>query len=170
LAKRRNRIGESFIAHPKSMRESWAWRLLPDNARRVLDRLELEHMRQGGAMNGELKCTYTDFEEAGLRRQSVALAIRQAAALGFVEITRKGYKTAAEFRVPSLYRLTYVYNADARRQGMPTNEWERIAGKQQAEAALQTACAEDAAARGAFGTKRERRKRRDSADPPGSNT
>jgi hypothetical protein len=145
------------------MRESWAWRLLPDNARRVLDRLELEHMRQGGAMNGELKCTYSDFEEAGLRRQSVALAIRQAAALGFVQITRKGYKTAAEFRVPSLYRLTYVYNADARLRGMPTNEWQRIAEKQRAEAALQLAGAEDVAARRAFRTTRERRSLRDSS-------
>ena len=33
------------------MRESPAWHHLPDKARRILERLELEHMRHGGDSN-----------------------------------------------------------------------------------------------------------------------
>jgi hypothetical protein len=132
----RNSINGQFIAHRRSMRESPAWRALPDNARRVLDRLELEHMAHSGKQNGRLQCTYDDFERAGLRRRSITLAIRQCVALGFIEVTRGGYKTAGDVRVPSLYRLTYPLNADARRQGLPTDEWAKVADEAMAAALL----------------------------------
>jgi hypothetical protein len=48
------------------MRSSPAWLALPDNARRVLDRLELEHMQHGGAENGVLVVTFDDFERHGI--------------------------------------------------------------------------------------------------------
>ena len=96
--KRSNSIAGPFIAHPLVLRDSPAWRHLPDNARRVLDRLEVEHVRDGGADNGNLPCTYSDFEKAGLRRQSVALAIRQCAKLGFIEVVQQGGKAIGEYR------------------------------------------------------------------------
>jgi hypothetical protein len=106
--RRNNTIDEAFAPHRRSMKESVAWRALPDNARRVLDRLELEHMRQGARENGRLICTYTDFEEWALRRKSIARALREAVALGFLEITGRGYKAATGFRQPSTYRVTYL--------------------------------------------------------------
>jgi hypothetical protein len=135
--RRRNSIVGAFVTHSKELRESPAWAALPDNARRVLDRLELEHMRHGGAENGNLKCTYSDFQQAGIRRASVALAIRQCVCLGFVEVTQRGRRSAAGFHTPSSYRLTYVYgcgNSSAR-----TDEWRRYKAAEAAEAALQTA-------------------------------
>jgi len=124
--RRGNKLSGQFIAHTRAMRESAAWRALPDNARRVLDRLELEHMAHGGAANGKLVCTYTDFAKWGIRRRSIPLAIRQAVALGFLEVTRRGYITSGDFKAPSTYRLTYVFGADSRLDGSPTNEWEAI--------------------------------------------
>lgn len=132
--KRRNSIGQQFIAHRRDMREAPAWRHLPDNARRILDRLELEHMRHGSAENGRLPCTYADFEKAGIRRKSVALAIRQCVALGFLEVTRQGRRSVAEFRTPSLYRLTYVHGRG--RSEAPTDEWQRISTDEHALAVL----------------------------------
>lgn len=155
----RNAIAESFIAHTKEMRESWPWRLLPDNARRVLDRLEVEHMRNGGAENGKLVCTYSQFEEWGLRRQSIALAIRQAVALRFLEIPRKGFRTSAEFRAPSLYRLTYVHSSDAKLLGGPTHDWRRFKHERDAREALERAASKADEARAEWRAAKERRAR-----------
>ena len=66
--RRRWSFGEAFVAHSLDLRRSPAWRALPNNARRVLDRLELEHMDHGDAENGSLQCSYSDFEAAGLHR------------------------------------------------------------------------------------------------------
>src|SRR3954447_23862008 len=102
---RKGSIQGNFVAHRREMRESAAWRNLPDNARRILDRLEVEHMRHGGAENGALPCTYSDFVAAGVRRASVSLAIRQCVALGFLVVTHRGGRSNAEYRNPSRYRL-----------------------------------------------------------------
>jgi hypothetical protein len=135
-----NSILKNFIAHSREFRESPAWRALPDNARRVLDRLELEHMRHAGSENGKLPCTYSDFVKAGVRRASVALALRQCVALGFVEITKRGGRSLSNVRRPSLYRLTYVFGRSA--AGMPTDDWKRIKTIEEARLALQLATAE----------------------------
>src|SRR5829696_1304072 len=62
-------IAKTFIAHSLELRTSPAWRALPDNARRVLDRLELEHMQHAGGRNGTLICTFDDFAKNGIRRK-----------------------------------------------------------------------------------------------------
>lgn len=138
---KRNKVAETFVAHSKEMRESPAWRAIPDTAKRVLERLELEHMRHAGTANGSLKVTFDQFAEAGIRRQSVSLALRQLTALGFIEVTLEGYRGQNGFHVPSQYRLTHVYNADKRRDGLPTHEWRRIGDDAQAQDALQRAAA-----------------------------
>jgi hypothetical protein len=134
--RRRNSIAEQFIAHTRAMRESPAWRALPDNARRLLDLLELEHMRHGGCENGRLGLTYGQFKLGGIRRASVPLAIRQCERLGFLEVTLRGYRAAGGFHVSSIYRLTYVHGADVKIDGPPTDEWSRIADDEYAAKAL----------------------------------
>src|ERR1700722_18458494 len=93
--KKRTQIAGQFIVHPKQMIESPAWRALSLAARRALDRIEIEHMNHGGSQNGELPVTYQDFENFGVRRHSVAPAIRELVALGIVAISKKGYGGAA---------------------------------------------------------------------------
>jgi hypothetical protein len=104
------------------MMEHPSWRVLSYAARRVLDRLEVEHLRHGGGENGHLICTYDDFETWGIRRRAIGLAILQLVALGFLRITEQGRMAAAEFYIPSRYRVTYLRTS----LDGPTDEWARV--------------------------------------------
>jgi hypothetical protein len=53
--------------------------------------------------------------------------------LGFLEVTQRGRMAAADFHVPSRYRLTYLITAS----NGPTDEWSKIATDEEAAAALQ---------------------------------
>jgi hypothetical protein len=121
-----------YVTHTLEMRESVAWRALPDISRRFLDRLEVEHLRHKLRDNKRLICTYKNLEEWGLRRSSIRLGIEIAVALGFVEITRRGFKS-----VPSTYFLTYVVNYPP--DEIPaTNEWRRFKAPHEASDAIRT--------------------------------
>lgn len=124
----------AWVSHSLTMRRSEAWRALPDNARRLLDRLELEHMEHGGAENGFLKCTYTAFAAAGIRRPSIALAIRQCEALGFVRVTKRGGRSISDNRWPSEYFVTYLNGRG--RSLERSDDWKRISTKEDANRAL----------------------------------
>ena len=106
MVKRRNSIDGQFAAHTIEMIRSPAWSVLSLSARRVLDRIEIEHAYHGGNENGRLPVTYDDFECYGIHRHSIAAAIRETVALGFAEITERGRAGNAEFRSPHKFRLT----------------------------------------------------------------
>ena len=89
------------------MIKSPAWSVLSLSARRVLDRIEIEHADHGGNDNGRLPVTYDDFERDGIHRHAIGPAIRETVALGFAEITERGRAGNAEFRSPHKFRLTY---------------------------------------------------------------
>jgi hypothetical protein len=133
--KRKNWIARQFAALPIAMLESPAMRVLTLAERRALDRIEIEHAHHGGADNGKLPITYVDFERFGLHTNAVAPSLRALVALGFVEITRKGYGGAAGMRAPSWYRLTYraAWNATLR-DGDGTHEYLRIKTAEEAKA------------------------------------
>jgi hypothetical protein len=154
-----NKIAEQFIAHTREMRESIAWRYLPDNARRILDRLELEHMHHAGGENGRLPCTYTDFAQAGIRRRSVSLAIQQCEALGFLEVTTRGGLSRAGSKWPSLYRLTYPTGSSSSAQ--PTHDWRKIKTRDEALSVLRF-CSQNSKSRG---RKRPTLRRAENAPP-----
>jgi hypothetical protein len=127
--KRRTRIGGQFSPRLIEMLESPAYRVLSLSARRVLDRLEIEHGHHGGTENGKLPVTYNDFEKYGIHRHAIGPAIREAVALGFLEVTEIGRAGNAEFRAPSKYRMTYRHTDDA----AATDDWRRIETMEQAE-------------------------------------
>lgn len=132
MGRRKSSIAGQFVAYRLEMLESPAWLALSDDARRLLQRLDVEHMRHGGSENGSLLCTYSDFVVAGVRRNAISAAIREAEALGFLEVGRKGYRSRAEFRAPSLYRLTYV---NGRGKSAPaTDDWRSVADAADARA------------------------------------
>jgi hypothetical protein len=110
------------------MLESPAYRALSLSAHRVIDRVCLEHMYQGGAENGRLIVTYDDFEKYGVHRHSIAPAIRLAIALGFLEITKQGRAGNAEWRAPHQYRITF--HASDGVAGDGTHEWRQITEEQ----------------------------------------
>src|SRR5882672_7188985 len=106
--RRRTEIGSQFVARTREVLESYAYRTLSLSARRLLDRIELENMYHGGAENGRLPVTYRDFVAYGIDGHAVGPAIREAVALGFLEVTERGCAGNAEFRSPNKFRLTYL--------------------------------------------------------------
>jgi hypothetical protein len=127
--RRRNAIRGQFAWRLIQMLESPAYRVLSLSAHRILARVEIEPAHHGGFDNGKLPVTFDDFEQYGIDRHSIAPAIRECCALGFLEVTERGRAGNAEFRQPSKYRLTYRHIDRAN----STDEWRRIAAVEQAE-------------------------------------
>ena len=155
--RRRNAIAGQFAARLIEMLESPAYRALSRAAHQVLARIEVEHAHHGGADNGELPVTYDQFVEYGLHRHAIGAAIRELAALGFIQITARGCAGNENYRRPNLFRLTYrpAKNAPT---GDGTHEWRSIKTVEQAEALAQQARREvDPRAR-ALGRARARKK------------
>jgi hypothetical protein len=122
--RRRTSIGAAFSPRRLDMLESPAHRALSLSARRVIDRIAIELCRHAGTMNGRLPVTYDDFERYGVHRHAIGPAIREAAALGFIEVTEPGRAGNAEWRKPSLYRLTFCRSDH--QQGDGSHEWKAI--------------------------------------------
>ena len=88
--KRRNQIAEQFVAYTRTMIASPAYRVLSLQGRKVLRRLELEHMAHGGQDNGKLPCRYEDFIEYGCRKKSLSSALIEVGILGFAKTVTLG--------------------------------------------------------------------------------
>jgi hypothetical protein len=120
----RLKIGAQFVPHTIEMLESPAWGVLSQSARRILDRIEIEHMRHGAVENGRLPVTFDDFANYGVERHAISPAIRELEALGLIEITQRGRAGNADFRQPNIFRLTYLHKYQS---GQPaTHEWRQI--------------------------------------------
>ena len=127
---RKTSIGGQFAPRRIDMISSPAFRVLSLSARRVLDRLEIEMASHGGTDNGRLPCTFDDFQKYGIDRHAIAPAIREAEALGFIEVTQRGSAGNAEYRSPNLFRLTFRHSKHCKGDG--THEWMKIETIEQA--------------------------------------
>jgi hypothetical protein len=114
--------GDNYVKRRRSLNESAAMAQLTLAAHRILLRLEIELLTHGGKNNGKLIVTYDDFEQFGIRRKSIAPAIRMLVAVGLIEITRPGWRLATHGR-PAQYRLTYLEAFGK----PPTDEWKAYA-------------------------------------------
>jgi hypothetical protein len=123
--KRRNSISGQFAPRRIEMLESPAYRALSRSGHMVISRIEVELAAHGGNDNGRLPVTTEDFVQYGMHRTSVAPAIREAEALGFIRVTERGRGGNAEHRSPNRFYLTYAHTRDSRRRP-PTDEWRRI--------------------------------------------
>jgi hypothetical protein len=132
--RRGNQIAGQFVAHPRQMIESMAWRVLSLAARKALERIEIEHMDHGGAENGKLPVTYADFERWDVHPNFVAPALRELVALGFIEIVKRGSRAAAGTRQASEYRLTFRPAWDAPKNDTGTHDYLKIKTREAAEA------------------------------------
>jgi hypothetical protein len=147
------------------MLESPAYRQLSQAAHRIISRIEIELAHHGGNDNGKLPVTYGDFIEYGVHRHSIAPAIREAVALGFIEVTKRGRGGNAESREPSLYRLTFAHDRNSR-QSPPTHDWRRIKTPEQAAVAAESARAASSPEAVANGARRNTNRRRKPAPVP----
>jgi hypothetical protein len=136
--RRRNRISGQFAARLIEMLESPAYRALSVSGHKVISRIEIELAHHGGNDNGRLPVTTDDFVEYGMHRSSVAPAIREAEALGFIRITGRGRGGNAEYRTPNLFFLTYAQCRDSGKHP-PTHDWRLFNTLQEAEEAAQAA-------------------------------
>lgn len=127
---------EQYCGRSVVMVESPAHRLLSIAALRVLYRIEIELSNHGGNDNGKLPVTFAQLEELGVRRHTAASAIRGLEALGFIEITHRGYGGSAGQRSPNLYRLTYkpTHRLSKNERNDATNEWRKIKTVHEADA------------------------------------
>jgi hypothetical protein len=122
--RRSTTLGFQFVARPIEMLESPAYRALSATGHRALSRIEIELANHGGKDNGRLPVTSEDFEQYGMDPKSVAPAVREVEALGFVEVTERGRPSKSDFkRHPNRFRLTYLPGMI--RGEAPTNEWKR---------------------------------------------
>jgi hypothetical protein len=122
VRRRKNSIGVQFSWRSIPMMESPAYQILSLAGHRVLARIEIELAHHGGNDNGKLPVTFDHFAEYGIDRHSIAPAMREVCALGFVEITEQGRAGNAEWRRPNQFRLTYRPVGSAK----PTDEWKHI--------------------------------------------
>jgi hypothetical protein len=129
MMRRRNRISGQFAARTIEMLESPAYRMLSRSAHMVISRVEIELAHHGGNDNGRLPVTTEDFIAYGMDRSSVAPALREAEALGFITLER-GRGGNAEHRTPSVFGLTYAYVS---RTHPPTHDWRKIKTIEEAE-------------------------------------
>jgi hypothetical protein len=125
MSRRKSSFTGQWSGRLIEMLESPAFRALSLAAHRIIHRVEIELAHHGGKDNGRLPVTFDDFERYGIHRHSIAPGIREAVALGFLEITQKGRAGNAEWRQPNLFRLTFrpakgVYGSDG------SHEWRKI--------------------------------------------
>lgn len=133
--KGRTKLVGQFAPRTIDMVRSPAMHALSLTGRRILDRLEIELADHGGVDNGRLPVTYDDFEKFGIHRHAIGPGLREVEALGFVETTERGVAGNAEYRSPSLYRLTYRHTSNT----APTDEWRRHETIEGAEAIARAA-------------------------------
>lgn len=88
----------------------------------ILERLEIEHLRHGGAQNGGLCVSYSQFAEYGVSRRTVRPALLLGVALGLLEVIQI-QEVVGDIRPDNMYRLTYVPERGKR---APTDEWRSV--------------------------------------------
>jgi hypothetical protein len=123
----------------REMLESPAWCAMKLAARRVVERIMLEHMAHGGTENGNLAVTYTNFRDYGVRHKSIKTAIEIADALGWIDITVRGRASFEDKRYASRYALTWL--PQPARGKHATNRWRQITTLAAAKAVLREALA-----------------------------
>jgi len=130
--RRRNSINGQWSPRPIEMLESPAYRALSLSGHLVISRIEIELAHHGGNDNGRLPVTTDDFVAYGMHRTSVAPAVREAEALGFIRVTERGRGGNAEHRAPNLFFLTFGHSRDSRKYP-PTHDWRGIKTLEEAE-------------------------------------
>lgn len=94
--------GEPFVWLTRELLESDAWQSLGINARRLIDRLLLDHMSHAGTENGRLKATHAQLEQFGISRRHIPTAIADAEHVGLIDVCRGGRHVA------TTYTLTWL--------------------------------------------------------------
>jgi hypothetical protein len=120
--------GEPWIWLTRELVASPAWQSLGINARRFIDFLMIEHMRQGGRRNGFLLAPWRQLYAFGIGAHFVNAAIEETERAGLVDCKR------GIGRRPSTYSLTWLTLSDG---SDATNRWRTYAVATAKEQSLQ---------------------------------
>jgi hypothetical protein len=135
LVRRRNKppVDEPWVWLTRTMLESPAWRALSGAGKRVIERVAIEDMAWGGKKNGSLKVTYRNFEQHGIRKNSIADAIDEAVTLGWIIVTKRGGYSSGNQKHCNEYQLGW--KCDHRGIAAP-NLWKRFSNVSEAREAV----------------------------------
>jgi hypothetical protein len=126
-----------FIYYEADLLRSPAWQALSINGRRVVERIQLEHLRHAGRDNGYLPVTFNDFVAAGVSRKYVSPSIIEAEALGLIERTSRGRKKYGDNPgAPSTFRITFLGGYSETDIWPASDEWRRFDSVKNAKAAV----------------------------------
>jgi hypothetical protein len=111
-----------WIAHRLKLLLSPAWQRRPRPLCRILERLEIEHLRHAGRENGRLCVSFDQFVEYGVSRRVIRHAIEAGVSLGLLDVVQPE-AMVRNIKAPNEYRLTYVPAGNSR---APSDEWEDV--------------------------------------------
>ncbi|WP_074061081.1 hypothetical protein [Rhizobium etli] len=114
---------DSFIPRRLEMLISPAWQRAPRPLLRLIERLEIEHLRHGGQNNGELYVSYPQFVAYGMSKKSIRSTLKLGEELGLLQVIREERIIQGDIRPANCYRLTYV---PAKGKQNPTDEWKCV--------------------------------------------
>lgn len=131
---KRTRKGNPAMGPKECGVENWGWLpaemlycpaflAMSGNAVKVTCRVLSEHVSEGGMMNGELVIPHEQFIAAGISRNCVAGAIREAEAAGVIAVRRRG-RIAEGRNAPNLFRLTWIGGWGPNGEAIhPSHDW-----------------------------------------------
>ncbi len=99
-----------------------AWQLAPVPLRRMLERLEVEHLRHGGFRNGELFVSWNQFVAASISRRKITPTQELGQALGLMFVKRPD-EPGGDLRAPNAYGLTYL---PLKGKDAPSDDWKLL--------------------------------------------
>ena len=126
--------GIAWVWHTIDLLSSPAWKVRSNQLAKLLDLLELEHLRHGGAENGHLKQTYSQIDriDGGVSSKFIAAAIAEGEELGLIEAHRGMRKSVMESHMTT-FRLTYLpakvvpeFQDGKPYYVVPSNDWKGI--------------------------------------------
>jgi len=130
---RRKNVAEgsgTFIRHYLELRTSPAWLGQSIGCRRLIEFLEIEHMRHAGLENGRLMAPQQQLRDFGIHPRDISAAIDEAKRRRLISLDI-GAKPAGVRKAPLLFRLTYLQTREEIEAGRvvwiePTHDWRRF--------------------------------------------
>jgi hypothetical protein len=123
--------GAAWIWHTVELLASPAWCTQSINCRRLINFLEVEHLRHAGNENGSLLAPYGQLVGFGIGRRLIHASIAEAERRGLVRVDRGGRRGVVLTEV-NRFRLTYMWS---RRKissfwdwTPPTDDWKQYSG------------------------------------------
>lgn len=113
---------ECFVPHRLELLVHPTWQHAPVPLRRMLERLEIEHLRHGGFKNGELFVSFNQFVAASISRRKINPLQDLGEGLGLMRVVRSD-DPSGDLRAPNAYRLTYLPAKGAK---SPTDDWKLV--------------------------------------------